>query len=574
MQTRVRSVFGLRGPLACMVASCGLAGPALAVPTVLDFVPADASGVVAINNLGGAKTDVMAFIAASNLMEMMVELPAVLTELDGEAINAGGSAALFMASGVGAEEAIVILPVTNYTQFVTSRGGVGAGIEEVEFGGETVFVRRVSDTFAALCPNEDILEDWQPTAGHRAAHVAALGPRAQRAAEAADVFIIGAISSMAADWRESYEGMKGMAMMFGGPEAAQGFAAIDPLVGAFLTDAQTGVVTLDFAGDGVTARLLSRFNEGSMLAGLFSGQSDTQGLLERLPDMPFGFATAMDTSSPGVRSIMGMITSNLGADAPAQMKAMMEIMNASSGGAMIVGTPTMQEITIGAGAFVRSAAYYRSNDPARLKKALADNVLAANGQKTEQNGMAITTNTVYRPEARKIEGVSVDEWGMTTEIEGDPSDPMAMQAQMAMSTIFGSSGLGGYVAPSDNGVVFTMSRNSQMLTQTLASAKAGTGLGANAAIRQISAKLPDNRAMELYIGVDHLLGIGAAFLGEIPPMPPVGIVAASGDGTAEVALHISPAVISQLSQLGMMFGGMGPGMDFEDFDDFDDEPAF
>lgn len=572
MQIRLRSIFGVRGPVACLVASCGLAGPALAVPTVLDFVPADASGVIAINNLGAATGDLRAFLAASNLPPMMGEMQAIFDEADGPAIDAGGSAAMFMAAGGGPEEAIVILPVTSYAEFVKARLGVGTGVEEIEFGGETVFVRKVSDTYAALCPSETVLEGWQPAGGHRAAHVASIGPRSQAAAEAADVFLIGAISTMAAEWRESYEGMKGMAMMFGGPEAGQAFGAIDPLVGAFLTDAQTGVVAIDFAEDGVTARLLSRFKEGSLLAGLFSGKSDTSGLLDRLPDMPFGFATAMDTSSPGVRSIMNMISLNMGEDVQGQARAMLEILNASTGGAMILGAPTMQEITIGAGAFVRSAAYYRSDDTARLQKALADNVLAANGQKNEQQGMTITTTTSYRPEARMIEGVSVDEWGMSTNIEGE-ADEMAMQVQMAMGMMFGSSGLGGYVAPANDGVVFTMSRNSQMLTQTLASAKAGKGLGATEAIRLVSAKLPDNRAMELYIGVDHLLGIGAAFLGEIPPMPPVGLVAASGQGTAEIALHVSPAVVAQLGQLGMMFGGMGgPGLDMEDA--ADDEPAF
>ncbi|NRA58593.1 MAG: hypothetical protein HRU13_10825, partial [Phycisphaerales bacterium] len=87
---------------------------------------------------------------------------------------------------------------------------------------------------------------------------------------------------------------------------------------------------------------------------------------------------------------------------------------------------------------------------------------------------------------------------------------------------------------------------------------------------------PDNRAFEMYIGVDRLLGVGAAFLGEIPPMPPIGIVAASGGDTAEIALHISPAVIAQGMELGTMFGAMGgmggPGMDFEDEDE--GGPAF
>lgn len=578
MLKTVRSFDGLTGRLACrvsnLVVACGLAlsAPALAVPTVLDYVPETASGVVAINNLGGAMGDFRAFSNAANLPPMDGPLQAMMSEVNGPAVNAGGSAAIMMLGG-GPGESIVLLPVTNYEQFVSSRGGVGAGVEEITFGGEDVFVKKVADGYAAMSPNSEVLEDWEPTKGHRAAHVAAMGGRSQSAAESADVFIVGSIAALAGEWRESYEGMKGMAMMFGGPEAGQGFAALDPLVGAFLTDAQTGVVAIDFSGDGVTARLLSRFKEGSMLSGLFSGRSNTDGLLERVPDMPFALAMAFDTSSPGMRSLTGMIQQNLPQDQAAQARAMMAVMNNSTGGAMVLGAPSMQEITIGAGAFVRSAAYYRSADPAALQKAMADGLMAVNGQKTEQDGMTITTTTSYRPEARPIDGVTVDEWSLATNIKGD-SNEQAQQVQMALSTMFGSNGLGGYVAPAKSGVVMTMSRNSQMFTQTLAAANKGGGLGAKADISAISAKLPQNRALEVYIGVDRLLGIGAAFLGEIPAMPPVGIVAASGDGTAEIALHISPAVIAKGMELGMMFGGMaGPGMDFEDDGD-EGGPAF
>ncbi len=575
MFTTARSFEGLAGRLACVVSACGLAisAPALAAPDALDYVPNDVAGVVAINNLGNAMGDLRAFMAASGIPVMGGEMQAMLDEANGVAVDGGGSAAFFF-TGDGAES-IMLLPVSNYKEFVTARGGVGAGVEEIEFGGQDVFVRMAGDNFAALSNMSEPLDDWEPTKGHKAGHVESMGARSLGAAESADVFIMGSIASMAADWRESYEGMKGMAMFMAGPEAAQGIASFDPLVSAFLTDAQTGVVSLDFEDDGVTARLLSSFKEGSLLAGLFSGKSDTSGLLERLPQMPFAFAIAYDTSSPATRSIMGMLQSGMGDQPPAQAKAMMDVMNNSTGGAMVLGAPSMQEITIGAGAFVRSAAYYRSDTPEKLKTAMADGLRAADGQKVEQDGMTISTTTSYRPEARTIEGVTVDEWGVATNIEGD-ADEQAQQAQMAMSSIFGSNGLGGYVAPSKQGVVMTMSRNSQMLTQTLNAANNGGGLGANEAIAAISNKLPGNRALEVYVGFDQLLGIGSAFLGEIPPMPPIGIVAASGDSTAEIALHISPAVISKGMELGMQFGPMmgggGPGMEFEDEDD--SGPAF
>ncbi|UYV12723.1 MAG: hypothetical protein NCW75_00185 [Phycisphaera sp.] len=570
----VRSFDGLTGRVACVVSACGMAisAPALATPVVLDYVPEDAMGVVAINNLGGAMGDMRAFMDASSVPLMGGEMQAMLAEVDGVGVNAGGSAAFFFTGGPDGES-IMLLPVTSYKEFVTARGGVGAGVEEINFGGQDAFVKQVSDSYIAMSDNDLTLEDWEPTKGHQAAHVSAMGTRSQAAAESADVFIMGSIASLAADWRESYEGMKGMAMMMGGPEAAQGFAAADPLVAAFLTDAQAGVIAIDFENDGVTARLLSRFKEGSLLAGLFQGKSSTEGLLDSLPDMPFGLALSFDTSSPGMKSIMSMVEEGAGDQQPAQAQAMMDAMKNSSGGAIVLGAPSMQEMSIGAGAFVRSAAYYRSAEPAKLQKAMAEGMLAADGQTVEQDGMTITTTTSYRPEARTIEGVTVDEWGVATNIEGEANE-QAMQAQMAMSMIFGSNGLGGYVAPAKDGVVMTMSRNSQMLTQTLGTANNGGGLGSGDSIGAVSAKLPNNRAFELYIGVDHLMGIGAAFLGDIPPMPPVGIVAASGDGTAEIALHISPAVISKGMELGMMFGGAmgGPGMDFED--EGDGGPAF
>lgn len=562
------------GPLACLVTACGLAisAPALAAPPVLDYVPEKAAGIVAINNLGAAMGDFQAFTAAAGLPPMDGPMQAMIAELDGPAVNAGGSAAIFM-TGDGPGQSIVIMPVTNYEQFVSARGGVGAGVEEITFGGEDVFVRKVADGFAAMSPMDTALEDWEPSKGHQAAHVASMGARAQAAAESADLFLMGSIVSLAQEWREGYEGMKGMAMMFGGPEAGQAFGAIDPLVGAFLTDAQTGVVAVDFDGQGLTARMLSRFKEGSMLAGLFQGKSSTEGLLARVPDMPFALAMSIDTSSPSVRSIMGMMEGGMGDQAPGQAKAMMDVLHNSSGGAMVLGAPSMQEMSIGAGAFVRSAAYYRSAEPAKLRQALSDGLKASDGQKTEQNGMTFTTTTSFRPEARTIDGVTVDEWGVATNIEGDANE-QAMQAQMAMSMMFGSNGLGGYMASTKNGVVLTMSRNSQMLTQTLATANNGGGLGASDSISAISAKLPDGRAFELYLGVDNLLRIGEAFLGEVPKMPPVGLVMASGGGTAEIALHISPAVISKGMELGMMFGGGmgGPGIEFED--EGDDGPAF
>jgi hypothetical protein len=575
MFTTARSFEGLAGRLACVVSACGLAisAPALAAPDALDYVPKDAAGVVAINNLGNAMGDLRAFMAAAGIPAMGGELQAMLDEVGGVAVDAGGSAAFFFTGGEGGES-IMLLPVSNYKEFVTSRGGVGAGVEEIAFGGQDVFVKMAGDNFAALSNMSEPLEDWQPTKGHKDGHVESMGTRSLGAAESADVFIVGSITALAADWRESYEGMKGMAMFMAGPEAAQGLASLDPLVSAFLTDARTGVVALDFEDDGVTARVLSSFKEGSLLAGLFSGKSDTSGLLERLPQMPFAFAIAYDTSSPAMRSIMGMVESGLGDQPPAQAKAMMDVMNNSSGGAMLLGAPSMQEITIGAGAFVRSAAYYRSNTPDQLKTAMAQGLLAADGQKVEQDGMTISTSTSYRPEARTIEGVTVDEWGVSTNIEGEANE-QAQQAQMAMSSIFGSNGLGGYVAPSKDGVVMTMSRNSQMLTQTLGAANNGGGLGASEAIAAISNRLPGNRALEVYVGFDQLLGIGAAFLGDIPPMPPIGIVAASGNGTAEIALHISPAVIAKGMELGMQFGPMmggGAGMEFEDEDD--SGPAF
>jgi hypothetical protein len=76
-----RSFEGLAGRLACVVSACGLAisAPALAAPDALDYVPQDASGVVAINNLGNAMGDLRAFMAASGIPAMGGEMQSVLS---------------------------------------------------------------------------------------------------------------------------------------------------------------------------------------------------------------------------------------------------------------------------------------------------------------------------------------------------------------------------------------------------------------------------------------------------------------------------------------------------------------
>lgn len=568
MHKTARRCKAPRGRLLVLTACCGLAWPALAVPPVLDYAPPQAKGVVVFNNVRSAADDMRAFMEACQLPELDGPAQMMLEEVNGQGVRADGSAAFF---SMGPGELVVLLPVSDYKAFVTAHGGVGAGVEQITFGGEEVFVKPIEGGYAALSDQDWLVEGWTPGQNQRQRFVESMGPRALEAAEAADVFIVGDIAALADDWRQGYEGLKGMAMMMGGPNA-QGIASLDPLVNAFLTDAQSGVVALDLGADGLTARLLSKFKEGSLLAGLFAGNSDTGDLLEHVPDVPFAMALAMDTGSPSMRSLLSMVLQNMPQDQGNQVRMMVDMINNTTGSAFVMGAPTMQEMSIGAGAFLRTAAFYRTPKPEQLKDAVAKSMEMANGQRIEQNGMTMLTTSSYKPKARTIDGVTVDEWGMQINVQGN--DEQAMQAQMAMSMIYGSNGAGGYVAGTDNGLVMTMSRNSQMLTQTLQTAQQGGGLGANEQLRTIAAKLPGNRAAEIYIGVDKLLGIGAAFLGDIPPMPPVGLVAASGHGTAEIAVHVPQQVITQVMELGMMFGEMGqPGMEFEDEDDAE-APSF
>jgi len=564
---------------ACLSA-CGLATPALAAPDALDYVPAEAVGVVSVSNLDDAVSDLRLFAQAATLPLDGEEVAWLLEAIESPTINAQGSSAVFMLPGEFGPLPVLVLPVTDYGAFVESFGGVGSGVEEIEFNGQTSYVRSAGEGYAALSPDAEVLDGWEPKAGGAARIHESVGARARAAAGDADVVIVGSLTDLADDWRQGYEQGKGMAMFFGGAQAAQAFEAIDPLVGGFLNDMQTGVVALDFEADGVTARLLSRFKEGSRLAGWFDGSSSTGELLGRLPNQPFGLAAAGDLSSPAITTILGALTKAVPEAQQEQMRASMAVLENMSGGAFVMGAPSMQEMSIGAGAFVRSAYYMRSDEPAALREAFATAMRQADGQVQEQQGMTVTTTASYREDAREIGGASVDEWSMASNFQADPEAGQqamqaAMQAQMAMGMMFGNQGMGGYVAQADGGLVMTLSRNSDMLTRTLASAEAGNGLTANEAIRAISGKLPQNRAFELYIGVDQLLAAGAAFFGEVEPMPPVGIVAASGEDTAEIALHLPPAVIAKGIELSEMFGQMGaaPGMGGNQ-DDNGGGPAF
>ncbi|MEO1007336.1 MAG: hypothetical protein AAFX79_02090 [Planctomycetota bacterium] len=546
------------------VAACGLAASASAqsLPSSLDFVPTQAAGAIAVANLGSAMADLQAFAGAAQLPLGGGALEAVMGELDGDAINGDGSAALFFLPGEREPQVVLLMPVDDYGAFVGARGGVGAGVEEIEFAGEEVFVRRAGNGHAAISDAGDLLDAWEPAGGNLAAHGAAAGARAAAAAGDADVIIVGNLASLTAEWREGYEGVKQMAAMFGGPEAAQGFAAIDPIASAFLNDAGAGTIAIDFEADGVTARVLSRFKEGSLLASLFNGGSNTDDLMAHLPKQDFGLALAYDTSSPAFKSVVGLLAQGLPQD-NANLQAGLELINNSSGAAFVMGAPTPQQLTIGAGMFVGSAAYFRGDDPAALRDSLATATRAADGQVQEQQGLVVTTTASYTENARKIGDIDVDEWSTMSSFQpaegaGPEALQAAAQAQQVVGLMFGLSGPGGYVAQTEDGIVMTMARNSEMLSSAVASANAGGGLASDAELRAISSKLPGNRALELYIDADQLLGAAQAFLGPVDPMPPIGFVAASGSGTAEIALHLPPAVIAKGVELGTLFGAMGP----------------
>ncbi len=562
-----------------MLCALGLGGAAMAQGPALDRVPAGTPLMVAVPSLEKLKAGVDLIQKtfgldpdAGPLAEMHVnELMAF------EGLNTKGAAAIAILAGEDGQvdfedepPVVIILPVTNYGAFVQAAGGDGTEpITEIDpmDAGQAAYAKDLRDGYAAVSHDRALLEGFKGASGNGPAHLKLVGSNGRSVLESSLVTVIADLQALAPQIQEGFGSFKksiqGIAEM-GGQDMGANLAMVDALGEALTKDGQAGVIGFNASEKGMTLNLGAQFKEGSETAGYFNSKGKAEDLLNRVPNQPFLFALALDSTPGGVKQLFKNVMNRFaqadpdGAAAMGLTGAMLKTIDTLDGTAFLMG---MSPALMGGGLFANTSAYVRTKDPKAYGEALQQAMNSANG-KTVQG---FTYQTAYVPDAKTVNGVSVAEWSMR--MQADPNDPNAQQAMMAMGMIFGmEGGPSGYYAPADGGAVMTYSKNTQLLEQALDAAK-GNGLASSQQIKDVAAELPAGRTVEGYVGVKSILDMFmgfAAMMGGGPPevqipedLAPIGLGGTTAEGGLRFVVFAPTQVLTTFKALGDELGGVG-----------------
>lgn len=578
---------------------CAMAGLAMAAPPpVADRVPANAAGVVMVRNISESHDRVKHIIEMFPKRENAEDedpLKEIDEMLDTPGFNKSGSAAMVLLPGVDGTvtqgqdpDIMVIVPVSDYKAFVTKFGGNASDkVTKVEFkkdgeaGGEEdkpKFARDIGGGYAIVTSKQEIAEAFEGKGGNAEAHAKLMGKAGSRIADDANVLLVGNFKALQPAIHEMVEGIKSQgemaSMMMGanpqaGNQAAAGIAMFTSVIENLEKDGQSGVMGVNIGDAGITLDFGAQFSEGTESAKMFDGEGHSDHLIKSLPNQPFYFAGAVDTSHAGLKQMLTKLQATAKAAAeeaakksadnsgkpattktPGTLDNFMSTLDNSTGYAFSMGqSPAL----MGGGLLLRTTAYSESADPAKLLATMRENTKKADGM--VEGGL--TTKVTYTPDAAKVGDVSADSWkiGFTA----DPNDPSAAQAKQMMGMIFGPGGLSGMVAPAKHGLVSIMSNDTDFLGKSLEAANGGKNQGDDEQLAAAAGHLPKGRNAEFYIGVkpiaESVLGLMAMFSGNAPEVKlpekvsPIAIGAATDAGAGHIRVFVPQDVVQTLADI-------------------------
>lgn len=559
-----------------------LAGQARAdLPPALDRAPANIPVVVAVRNADKfvASLDSLIKLVAPNAgAEGGEVLGEIRTALAYQGVKKDGSFAIAMTSmpkpadpnaGMVEQEepdAIVLIPVTDSAGFIKGMGGDGAqGVVELKGPKDATdwegpaFAKDIGGGYVAMGKQKEAVEKFEGKGGNLGAHKTALGAQGNKLADHADVLIIANIPLLQDQIKAGLDqGMQQMQMglMMAGGGVAEGqdpTKAMKEAVEGYMRDATVGIMGVGIDDGGIWLDFGSQFKEGSEWAGICQGKGKPGALMSALPNQPFLFAVAADTSSAGVRSLLKKFVS-MGAQqqvqTPGMMDTMMAMMDKINGTSMMIGaTPSI----MGGGLFANTVQYISTTDAAAYTGTMKKSF-------EEMNGKTFSGTTIqskYEAGAVDVGGVKVDRWSMLMQV--DPNSPTGMQMQQAMMMLYGmGGGPAGFMSTVDNGVVMTFANNTPLMTMALDTAKKKNGVSEDAGLKSVGAKLPADRHVEMYLGTKTLIetingvmammGGGATYT---PPadLPPVGMGAAMDNGGIQFRTFVPTAVFKAAGEM-------------------------
>jgi hypothetical protein len=561
------SLVGLPRWRSVLAASAGLAVSAtsvLAVPAVMDRVPPTSIATIAIPNFATFKKDLESL---GTLLQVPVAegLDQFGLLRDGKGLKPDGSVAVVIfppakaGGGEGAEavegepRAVVIVPVTNYADFLGNfNAQPGGGVDAIEIEGEPAHAKDLGDGFAALAKTTDELALLDGSKGHLGKHKELAGAAASAQAERSDLAVIvnmpvarPLIEKAVMEGMEDLGDQAGMGP--GGQDPAAAAEAASPFIKDLTASTRGMVMTLNIDNLGVALDMTGAFTEGSRWAKIASGAGNATKLLGRVPAMPFLFAGALDLSNAEIVKLLSEFNAASSSVLPERERKLNEASMAAfqkmTGAASVLG---VSPAGLMGGLLSNGVSFMATTDNAALSQAQQSAMTAMVDAKMAQGK--------FEPAKQEVDGVKVDSFEFR--MLPDPNNPaMAMGAGM----IFGpSGGPSGFMAGVDGGVIQTLGRNSATMSAALKAAKGENSFTGDAVIGQIGEKLPKDRVAEAYIGIKDLLNQMlpmAAMMGmpvtiDIPQnLPPIGAAIAPSAGSMTASIYLPAPVLKTFGEV-------------------------
>jgi len=555
--------------------------------SVLDQVPDNAIVVLKVKNLAQTNKKVAKFAKDLGLDQQAPEWADPLGALKqqtklNKGLNEAGDLAIVMVDpqavgGDPSKAVVALIPVTDYKAFVSNFQNPAAEGDithaKTPDGAEDIYLARWG-SYAAASPTKELL-------GKKPGGLKLQGAAA-READAKDAVVIANIPVLKAmalpklkEGREQIMQEIEQGLAQNGAQGQKFTAVAKAVVGQvlnfaeeFLNDTRSAQVGLGLTDAGVVMTVVADFKPEARLGKLVAQAKNTDApLIVGLPADRKYFAVIGGVQDPQNASkvladILDPIKKEL--DKVPEAKAISQAVDAwekfdttltgySMGYVIPAGQPrqesVLQQVTVlqGDAPTIQSAQRQMATSMNDILKMLPN------------QGQAQVSMTVKQG-ARTVAGVKLDE--MTTSMTFPPNDPNAKQAQQVFEVLYGKNNQGltvvlGPIGPKT--VVAVQGGPDQLISDVIASAKAGQPLPEPANVKAVSAQLPKSRSAVAYIELDNILNTGVRYGKEffpinvkpIPDLPPIGMSA----GTEQSALRVDLAVPMDLVK-GMVSWGI------------------
>jgi hypothetical protein len=569
------------------LAALAISLPAMAgTPKALTMVPGDSEIVVVMPNVGELLSDmdkINAMMGEMGKPEVMM-MTSMVRGMPGMDLNGSAAIVVDMQDDWEKEpDAVVLLPVTSFEDLTQGREAVN-GLVEFPMGNDPIYFRDIGGGYAAMSNDQVVLAGFRQASHTIEEAQAMLGTAGNRVAEANDVMVylsVDALRPMAEDSFDEMEQQGDMIEMMMGAEAAQGFDTFMNLYKTAVADGQAIVTGMSFDADqGVAFDFGLQFSEGSDSAAMFNNNGDAGSYFNHVPQMDFFFAQAFDLRGEGIQTMingyMDMVEQMdvSGMVAGFDMKAMMDQFQ---GGAQILGASDAMMMK---GLLANTVMYTEGKD--------ADACIAAMQKMYKGIGniqeQGVSVKSSFSDEPSAINGIQAYTHSMSFDIDpammGGGGGFGAPDPAMIMQMMYGpTGGPAGYAAKAGDGMIFTFSQDEDLLTSAYKAANGENTMMSNKGIAAAAGMLPDNRVMEAYVGVDHILNTVGPILmmfGIVPEFEPIdGLTPVAFGATADGGGMMVRSVLPLQTVMEVMKmipeDAMGGGNDDWGSDDDDDD---